>query len=39
MRTIMMQCRQLQLNTLCERIERTTLILKHLEKHLQEQIS
>ena len=29
-------CKQLQLHRLCERIERTTLILKHLEK--QEQI-
>ena len=29
--------KQLQLHRLCERIERTTLILKHLEK--QEQIT
>lgn len=38
MRTITI-CRQLQLHTLCERIERTTLILKHLEKQEQEIIS
>jgi hypothetical protein len=32
-------CRQLQLHTICERTERTTLILKHLEKQEQEIIS
>ena len=38
MRTITI-CRQLQLHRLCERTERTTLILKHLEKQEQQVIS
>ena len=32
-------CKQLQLHRLCERTERTTLILKHIEKQEQEIIS
>jgi hypothetical protein len=38
MRTTIIR-RQLQLHTICERTERTTLILKHLEKQEQEIIS
>ena len=38
MKTII-TCKQLQLHKLCERTERTTLILKHLEKQEQQVIS
>ena len=36
---IIITCKQLQLHSLCERTERTTLILKHLEKQEQQVIS